>query len=796
MANYTKKSRSKRGVFHTLGILGLFSCLSLSSMPGLPASGPQTGGVTVRVDVELVTVEVMVFDKKGHPVRNLTREDFQLLEDGKRQEIVTFAEISDDSKSQAPTSLADADDSGLMPGKVVLIFFDDSHITSSQLILARQSAEKYVKEQMRPMDLFGVASYGMSLKILQNFTHDAAKVVEAIRQPATSFATPSREFAEMSEPGMTDPSRTTSRRDSKSSVQTQEARWRVANLFRAINGLNATVAPIKGKKVVLLYSEDFSASPDVQTDYDYAVNSAKRANVAFYTIDVRGLNAAPIGGVLELREGPGNRQSGDSARNNPSVGRTSLERLRAPSALGGFGMLAPLANSMVQQSGGGQTGGGQGTRNPPSTGGGSSGGGSSTPGGSAGRGGSTPGASTAPGSGTNTYGNTDRNASRNDQPDFSRFDQQRLQNMLRSLASETGGVAIFNTSDFNGRLNDVSQGLNNYYVLGFQSNNPKRDGKFRRLEVKSDVKGAEIRHREGYVDPRPLDVLAGSKGEKAILSAISSPSAAAQLPVVFRAGYFYESPGLARIAVAARISTSSVELKNKGGQLAGELNIMGIALGEDGGIVSRFSETMPLLMEKDKEASFRQQDLRYKNHFKLRPGKYLLKFAIADTKGKVGSAEQSLIVPPVVQGNLTASSLILAEKANRLPPLIQDLQVKLLDESDPMIFKGLQIVPSVDYLVPASAAVSVIFKLYNLSGEAEQRNLVARVKLTNEKGESKILPPIALNDHFSPTGKAEGVVGINLPFKDIPPGKYRLAIATSEASSNRDVTLETDLRFK
>jgi hypothetical protein len=62
-------------------------------------------------------------------------------------------------------------------------------------------------------------------------------------------------------------------------------------------------------------------------------------------------------------------------------------------------------------------------------------------------------------------------------------------------------VAIYNTSDFNQQLDAIDQELSNYYVLGFQSNNPKRDGKFRKLEIKADVKGASVKHRNGYFNP-------------------------------------------------------------------------------------------------------------------------------------------------------------------------------------------------------------------------------------------------------------------------------------------------------
>jgi hypothetical protein len=375
--------------------------------------------------------------------------------------------------------------------------------------------------------------------------------------------------------------------------------------------------------------------------------------------------------------------------------------------------------------------------------------------------------------------------------------QQQMDFMLRSLAAETGGVSIYNTSDFNGRLNEVTRELNNFYVLGFQSNNPKRDGKFRRLKVKTEVKKGELRHRDGYVDPRPLDVLAGSKGEKSMMRAIASPTPAVLLPVTFKAVYFYDSPGLARIPVTAKIRTESVELKKKGGGLEGDLNVMGVAYGEDGGVSARFSETVHLAVDKEKEQAFRQEALSYRNYFKLRPGKYQLKLAVADQKGKVGSSEQSLVVPPQNTGELAASSLVVIEQASRLPALIQDLQTRLLDNTDPLIFKSLQVVPSVENQVPVSQPVNLVFKIYNLSPDAEQRKLIVEPRFTGENGATQAFPAIALDpNHLFATGGTEAMIGISLPLTDIAPGKYRLALATSEGATSRSVTLQTDLQLK
>lgn len=60
-----------------------------------------------------------------------------------------------------------------------------------------------------------------------------------------------------------------------------------------------------------------------------------------------------------------------------------------------------------------------------------------------------------------------------------------------------------NTSNFNQRLDEVDREFSNYYVLGFESNNPRREGKHRRLEIRTNFKEARIKHDNGYADPSP-----------------------------------------------------------------------------------------------------------------------------------------------------------------------------------------------------------------------------------------------------------------------------------------------------
>jgi hypothetical protein len=557
---------------------------------------------------------------------------------------------------------------------------------------------------------------------------------------------------------------------------------------------------VKGRKSIFLFSEDFSITGDGQTELRSAVDSAQRANVSFFTIDAKGLNSsfAPQGSHGFLRT-PGTGISSGSVRAGLFSLKALSERLLPVAEL----IQTPAVASMFQQKGGG----GQGTTGQP-------GGGQGTGGTGQGRGGQTGGSTTGNDGGSNTgFGNNqpgsrsnnDPNASqnRNDpfgnrdntgREDIDRFGQQAvMDNILRSLALESGGQAIFNTNNFNEGLDKVDLELSNYYVLGFQSSNPKRDGKFRKLEVKTEAKGLKLKYRKGYADPRPLDVLAGSKGERSLMSAISSPTPVNQLPVLFRPIYFYDSPEMVRIPVSAKIRRGTIELKKKGSQRVNAVNVMGVAYAEDGSVAARFSETMNIAIDKDKEELFRNQDIPYRNYFKLRPGKYQLKFAVADEKGKVGTAEQTLAIPPIPSSGMAASSLVVSQQMAYLPELIQSLQARLLDESDPLIYKGIEISAPVENQLSRQYPAVIFYKLYNLKSSGENTGLTAKVQLIDEKGKANDFPPIALKDLAYPSGNGEVAVGFNLPVKDLAPGKYKLTVETVDTAVNQSVSNQTEL---
>jgi VWFA-related protein len=84
---------------------------------------------------------------------------------------------------------------------------------------------------------------------------------------------------------------------------------------------------------------------------------------------------------------------------------------------------------------------------------------------------------------------------------------------LRGIAVETGGYSTADTNEFDSGIAQIYRENSSYYLLGFASTNPKPDGKYRRIEVKTRVPNAEVRTRSGYTAPKPAPE-AGKKAEE------------------------------------------------------------------------------------------------------------------------------------------------------------------------------------------------------------------------------------------------------------------------------------------
>jgi len=79
---------------------------------------------------------------------------------------------------------------------------------------------------------------------------------------------------------------------------------------------------------------------------------------------------------------------------------------------------------------------------------------------------------------------------------------RRAQDQIRVLSEETGGFAIINQNDFSSGFERIVADNSTYYVLGYYPTNDKRDGRFRKVEVRVKRPGVKVQARNGYTAPK------------------------------------------------------------------------------------------------------------------------------------------------------------------------------------------------------------------------------------------------------------------------------------------------------
>lgn len=130
-----------------------------------PPEAVQTPDDILRIDTDLVSVDVNVTDALGRTVRNLQQKDFTLYEDGNEQPLAFFHLENRTGESRPLAIVFALDISGSM--------------TPDELERLRGALHAFSEKLASHPSSFAVMSFGMRVKTLQNFTSEAEKLDRA-----------------------------------------------------------------------------------------------------------------------------------------------------------------------------------------------------------------------------------------------------------------------------------------------------------------------------------------------------------------------------------------------------------------------------------------------------------------------------------------------------------------------------------------------------------------------------------------------------------------------------------------
>jgi VWFA-related protein len=289
--------------------------------PAQQAAAHQSSAV-LRSSSDLVRIDVEVNDKSGKPIKNLSANQFTVTDEGKQQSITSFsyADIeaietatADDAKpivvavdNEGPNSpSADAISDALRDRRLIVLFFDLTSMQTDDLIRAHDAADKFVKQQMTKADVVAVIVFSTRLTVLANFTNDRTVLNKAIAQltPDNSANLASPLYAAAAN-GEYDVQEYTG-----AAYTPDETEFNVFNTdqkLAAVEGLADVLGGIPGRKAMVEFTGGITQTGEEnRTQLRAATDAANRADVSIYSIDSRGLLAAPPGGDVTTNAATG-----------------------------------------------------------------------------------------------------------------------------------------------------------------------------------------------------------------------------------------------------------------------------------------------------------------------------------------------------------------------------------------------------------------------------------------------------------------------------------------------------------
>ena len=255
----------------------------------------------------------------------------------------------------------------------------------------------------------------------------------------------------------------------------------------------------------------------------------------------------------------------------------------------------------------------------------------------------------------------------------SSMDELRLsQDSLRSLSEETGGFAFVNRNNVDEAFDRIVAENSSYYVLGYYAPNDRRDGRFRKIEVRVTRPGVTVRARRGYVAPRgrPATPTKPSNDplETALKAAIESPLPTSGIPMRLFAAPYKGAPPNAAIAIAVELNINALMFTEKNGTYNNAVNVVTFVTDADGKTRVNEKASVDLTLMPTTYVRARERGFRITTAVNLPPGRYQLRVSAADTAGVAGSVSRTLDVPDFYKPPLVMSGLTVLSASGVLAP--------------------------------------------------------------------------------------------------------------------------------
>jgi VWFA-related protein len=720
--------------------LFLLAAVVVLQAPTLQGQAP-TPDVTFQIEVNYVDVDVVVTDEQDRFVTGLTRDDFEVFEDGRPQKVDTFSMVEIPVEKPAdlvvegrPVVVDTKTNRKPFDGRVYVIVLDDINVSAMRSLPVKDAARRFVREHMGANDLAAVVYTSGRKDASQEFTTNRALVTSAIdkflgqRMRSLSLDrldTYYQRIAYGYNQGSTPDPNT-----GQINTQDSAGHGRVSDPtelergFRAVSVLDTLkntaefLGSVRGRrKAVLFFSEGLDypirdvfgahdATVVIRATQD-AISMAARANVNFYTIDPRGL----AGMTTDFMESAGLASGAGSPGPVLLVPGTNAPASGITGASGVFSVQDELLQEFRQS-----------------------------------------------------------------------------QDTLRELAEQTGGLAAVNTNNVTPAFERIVDANSRYYVLGYYPPTHQRDGRFHKIEVRVKRPGVRVEARRGYASPRGRTADERKRDEASRLArearrpdgrrtstpltgAMTSPMQQSGLTFSVHAAAFKHTAAEASIALAIEIDGSRIPYgaPNEKGLVANKIELSYFGLNEQGKALQAAWSELDLTLRPETRDRVMAHGVRANPRLSLAPGRYQIRIGARESVGgQTGSVFYDLEVPDFRKEKLMLGGLLMTTPSVQQTPSIQP---------DPVVSKLLPAPATSRREFPQSDVLALYTEIYDNDTSRQARRIAVTIKLVSEQGTDVVVSRDELTNGTSGEKPWE-IYGYakQLPLKALAPGRYLLRV--------------------
>jgi len=369
---------------------------------------------------------------------------------------------------------------------------------------------------------------------------------------------------------------------------------------------------------------------------------------------------------------------------------------------------------------------------------------------------------------------------------------RRAQDNLRVMSEQTGGFAIINQNDFNTGFQKIVEDNSSYYVLGYYPTNDKRDGRFRKVEVRVRRPGVKVQARNGYTAPKGKPAAATAKLDSKvppdILDALANPIPSAGVSLSIFAAPFTGPVPKASILLAVEFSPKTLRFVEENGKFNEDIEFHVLAVDASGKMQDGGPTTMPLRLSGPSHDAVMANGFRVLRRLTVPPGRYQIRVAAKESNGNgVGTVTQTLDVPDFSKGSLQLSGVVISsQSAIRTPTANPDPQLK-------DVLPG---APTATREFPRGDTLAIFTEVYDNQPTPLHRVSISSAVLAEDGREMFAAADERSSEELQ--GKKGGYgYTRELPLAQLAPGRYVLRVSARSLSSNAAATTrEVEFRIR